>query len=145
VTTIGDVRLAVVRRNPGFTASAWHAVVASQLAPTAAGASVAVAFWLWIAWSIGSGHRWTRVAFVLFFGLNTFTLLNGLTQGSAVYAHADLAIGIVLWLVELAAVALIFQVKPAVAPSGASCSTSEVGGVGQARGSGCCEAPEDAS
>jgi hypothetical protein len=36
-----------------------------------------------------------------------------------VYARPDLAIGIVLWLVELAAVALICHVKMAVSPSGA--------------------------
>jgi hypothetical protein len=123
VTTVGDVRSAIVKSNPGYTSSTWHAVVAGQLEPTAIGAALAVGFWLWIAWSVGRGHRWARIAFVLFFGLNTFSLLNGLTQGSAVYAQADLAIGIVLWLVELAAVALIIQVKSAVAPSGASCIT----------------------
>jgi hypothetical protein len=111
VATIDDVRATVVKRNPGLTASTWHAIVAGQLTPTTVGAGLAVGFWLWIAWSIGRGHQWARIAFVLFFGLNTFSLLNGLTQGSAVYAQADLAIGVVLWLVELAAVVLIFQVK----------------------------------
>jgi hypothetical protein len=32
-----------------------------------------------------------------------------LAGGSAVYARADLAIGIVLWLVELVAVVLVFH------------------------------------
>jgi hypothetical protein len=128
VTTIGDVRSSIVKDHPGLTASAWHAVVASQLAPIAVAAGIAVGFWLWMAWSIGHGHghRWARpIAFVLFFGLNTYGLFNGLAGGSAVYAQADLAIGIVLWLVELAALALIFQVKFAAAPSGASCIPSE--------------------
>ena len=125
VATIGDVRLAVVKDDPGLTPDAWHAVVAGQLTPTAVGTGLAVGFWLWIAWSIGRGHRWARIAFLLFFGLNTLSLLNGLTHGSAVYAQADLAIAAVLWLVELAAVALIFQVKSVVSPSGASCITSE--------------------
>lgn len=121
VTTIDDVRSSVAMRNPGLTAGTWHAVVAGQLEPKAIGAGLAVGFWLWMAWSIGRGHRWARIAFVLFFGLNTWSLFDGLTQGSAVYAQADLAVGIVLWLVELAALALLFQVKSAVAPSGASC------------------------
>jgi hypothetical protein len=124
VTTIGDVRSAVVKDNPGLTVDAWHAIVASQLTPTAVGVGLSVGFWLWMAWSIGRGHRWARIAFVLFFGLNTLSLLNGLTHGSAVYARAYLAIAIVLWLVELAAVALIFRMKMAVSPSGASRSTS---------------------
>ena len=123
VVTIGDVRSTVVKDNPGLTADAWHAIVASQLTPTAVAAGLAVGFWLWIAWSIGRGHRWARIAFVLFFGLNTWSLFNGLAAGSAVYARADLAIGTVLWLVELAAVALIFRMKTAVAPAGASRNT----------------------
>jgi hypothetical protein len=119
VATIGDVRSNVVKRNPGLTAGEWHAVVAGQLEPTAVAASIAVGFWLWMAWSLGRGHRWVRIAFALFFGLNTWGLFNGLAAGSAVYARPDLAIGTVLWLVELAAVALIFRVKSAVPPTGA--------------------------
>ncbi len=114
LATIGDVRSNVVKRNPGLTEIEWHAVVAGQLEPKAVAAGIAVGFWLWMAWLIGRGHRWARIAFAIFFGLNTFGLLDGLARGSAVYARADLAIGIVLWLVELAAVALIFHVKIAV-------------------------------
>jgi hypothetical protein len=117
--TIGDVKASVVRRNPGLTAGTWHAVVAGQLEPKAVAAGLAVGFWLWMAWATGRGQRWARIAFALFFGLNTFSLLDGLTRGSAVYARADLAIGMVLWLVELAAVALLFRVKMAGSPSGA--------------------------
>ena len=121
VATLGDVRSAVVTSNPGFTAGMWHAVVAGQLVPTAVAAAIAVGFWLWMAWSIGRGHRWApRIAFALFFGFNTWGLFNGLAEGSAAYARPDLAIGIVVWLVELAAVALIFHVKMAVSQSGAS-------------------------
>jgi hypothetical protein len=125
VATIGEVRSAVVKDNPGLTANAWHAIVAGQLEPTAFGAGLLVGFWLWMAWLVGRGHRWARIVFVLFFGLNTLSLLNGLTHGSAVYTQADLAIAIVLWLVELAAVALVFQVKSAASAAGARCTTSE--------------------
>jgi hypothetical protein len=119
--TIGDVASNVATSNPGLTAGKWYALVAGQIEPKAVVAGIAVGFWLWMAWSTGRGHRRApRIAFVLFFALNTWSLLDGLSQGSAVYAHADLAIGVVLWLVELAAVALIFQVKSAVAPPGAN-------------------------
>jgi hypothetical protein len=73
-----------------------------------------------MAWSIGREHRWARIVFALFFGLNTYGLLHGLAGGSAVYARPDLAIGSVLWLVELAAVALIFHVKITGSQSGVS-------------------------
>jgi hypothetical protein len=116
LATIGDVRSNVVKRSPGLTEGEWHAVVVGQLAPVAAAAGIAVGFWLWMAWAVGRGHRWARIAFAGFFALNTVGLLRGLIQGSAVYARPDLAIGSVLWLVELAALALIFQVKPAGSP-----------------------------
>jgi hypothetical protein len=124
LATIGDVRSNIVKRNPGLTDAQWHAVVAGQLAPTAVAAGIAVGLWLWMAWAIGRGHRWTRIVFAIFFGFNAFGLFNGLIQGSAVYARPDLAIGSVLCLVELAAVARVFQVKVAGSQSGASCRTT---------------------
>jgi len=124
VATIGDVRSNVVQRNPGLTAGQWHAVVAGQLEPTAVAAGLAVGFWLWMAWSIGRGQRWARIAFALFFALNTWGLVTGLAGGSAVYARPDVAVGIALWLVELAAVALLVPMKMAGSPPGASRITS---------------------
>jgi hypothetical protein len=124
VVTIGDVRSNVVNRNPGLTEAQWQAVVAGQLAPVAVAAGIAVGFWLWMAWAVGRGHRWARIAFAGFFALNTVGLLHGLIRGSAVYARPDLAIGSVLWLVELVAVVLIFRVKLVGSPPGASRITS---------------------
>ena len=117
LVTIGDVRSHVANRNPGLTEGEWHAIVAGQLEPVAVAAGIAVGFWLWMAWAIGRGHRWARIAFASFFTLNSVGLLHGLIQGSALYARPDLAIGSVLWLVELAAVALIFHMKPAGSPA----------------------------
>jgi hypothetical protein len=119
LVTVGDVRSSVVGRNPDLTEGQWHAIVVGQLVPTAVAAGMAVGFWLWMAWAIGRGHRWAPTLLVLFFGLNVFGLLNGLVHGSAVYARPDLAIGIVLCLVELAAVAVSFRVKLAGSPPGA--------------------------
>ena len=123
LVTIGDVRSNVATRNPGLTEGEWHAIVAGQLEPVAVAAGIAVGFWLWMAWGIGRGHRWARIAFAGFFTLNSVGLLHGLIQGSAVYAPLDLAIGSVLWLVELAAVAYLFHMRLAGSPSGASRTT----------------------
>lgn len=67
VATIGDIRANVVKRYPGLTAGQWHAVVAGQLEPLAVTAALAVGFWLWMAWAIGHGQRWPRIAFAIFF------------------------------------------------------------------------------
>jgi hypothetical protein len=111
LATIADVRASVLRGDPRLTDGEWHAAVAGHIAPTAMAAAIAVGFWLWMAWSIGRGHRWPRIAFAIFFGLNTMSLVNGLAGGSAVYARQDLVAGTVLWLVELAAVILLFRMK----------------------------------
>jgi hypothetical protein len=110
LATIGDVRANLAHRNQAPTDIEWHAVVAGQLEPTAVAAGVAVGFWLWMAWALGRRHSWARIAFAIFFGVNTFSLLDGLAHGSAMYARVDLVIGIALWLVELAAVTLLIAV-----------------------------------
>ena len=107
VATAGEVRASIAARNSGLTDVAWHAILAGQLRPMAVAAGLAVGFWLWMAWAVGRRRRWAPIALVVFFGLTTLSLLDGLAEGSAVYARADLAIGICLWLVELAAVARV--------------------------------------
>jgi hypothetical protein len=109
LATSGRVRSSVAQRSPEYTQAQWEAIVAGKLAPTAVAACIAAAFWLWMAWANGRGQRWARILFALFFGVNAFGLGDGLAGGSAVYARADLAVGTVLCLVHLVAVALLFD------------------------------------
>jgi ABC-type multidrug transport system fused ATPase/permease subunit len=108
VATRGDVKARILVRDPGYTRVEWHAEVTRAFEPLVIAAGLAVGFWLWMAWANGRGYRWARVLFALFFCVNTYSLLHGLAGGSALYARADLAAGTVLWLVEVAAVALVF-------------------------------------
>ena len=107
--TLGEVRANLLRRHPGFTPAEWHAVLGGELEPLVVTAGIGVLFWLWIAWANGRRQRWARTAFALFFALDVYGLISGLAKGSAVYAPVDLALGITLCLVQLAAVGLIFQ------------------------------------
>jgi hypothetical protein len=84
LVTLDDVRSNIIRRNPGLTAAQWHAIVAGDIQPTVVAAGIAVGFWLWMAWAIGRGHRWTRIVFALFFAVDAVDLLDGLAEGSAV-------------------------------------------------------------
>ncbi len=118
LVTIGDIKASLVARIPGFAEADWRAVVAGRIAPIIVAAGLAIGFWLWMAWSTGRGHRWSPFAFAVFFALNTYSLITGLVQGSAVFARADLSIAIVLWLFELAAVALIFRRRVVVSRAG---------------------------
>lgn len=102
--TEGQVKANIVARNPRYTAAQWHAEVGGSLAPLAIAATAFVVIWLWMAWANGRGRRWAKVVFGLLFAETTLSLLHGLSGGSATYAAKDLVAGVVLWLVELAAV-----------------------------------------
>jgi hypothetical protein len=107
LASLGQVRSSIVDSDPGLTAAAWNAVVAGQIDPLVISAGIAVLFWLCVAWAYGRGKRWPGIVFAMFFAANTWSLLGGLSRGSAVYAQADLAIATVLWLVELAVLVLV--------------------------------------
>jgi hypothetical protein len=125
LSTVADLKSNVLTTSPGLTEGEWHAIVIGQLAPLEVAAILSVGFWLWMAWSVGRGQLWARIVFALFFALNISSLLNGLVHGSAVYARPDLAVAIVLCLVELASVIVIFRLKIAPSPSGTSRTIAE--------------------
>lgn len=109
LATLGSLKSAIAQSSPGFTAAHWHAIVLAHIVPDEVAASIAIGLWLWMAWANGRGRGWARVVFTVFFGLSSLSLLSALAQGAAVYATADLITGIALWLIELAALMLIFN------------------------------------
>jgi hypothetical protein len=82
LATTGDVAANLVGRNPGYPDAHWQAVVEGEVEGVALAAGIAVACWLGLAWAIGRGHRWARIAFAIFFGVNVMSLLDGLAKGS---------------------------------------------------------------
>jgi hypothetical protein len=109
VVTMGQVRFAIVARDPTYTDAQWHAEVAESLRPLVAAAVVAAGLCWSLAWAQSKGYPWARSAFSLFFGVTTYSLCNGLVHGSGSYARADLVAGVLLWLVQLVAVVLLFH------------------------------------
>ncbi len=65
--------------------------------------------WLWMASAHGRGCCWAKIVYAMFCGVQALCLIEGLAGGSAVYARADVALGIALCLVQLAAVVLVFH------------------------------------
>ena len=66
-------------------------------------------FWLWMAWANGRGRGWVKIVFAMFCGVQALCFIEGLAGGSAVYTRADVALGIALCRVQLAAVVLVFH------------------------------------
>jgi hypothetical protein len=113
VATMGAVRANTLSQNPGFTGHQWHATVMARIEPNVIGGVVAVGFWLGLAWSIGRGHRWPKIALPLFFAINLFGLVEGVLHDSAATSRPDLAMAFVLCLVELVSVILVLRAKAA--------------------------------
>jgi hypothetical protein len=107
VGTAGAVRASMLASDPGFTAGQWHAQLADSVDPLVVSAGFTVVVLVWLAWCSGRGRRWARALFVVNFALTTCSLLHGLAGGSATYAPVDLAVGTVLWLMELATLGVI--------------------------------------
>jgi hypothetical protein len=109
LATMGDIRSAILARDPRYTAAQWHAEVLGALVPLVVTAVLAVGFWAWAAWTTGRGHRRARLPFAAFFGLNTYGLINGLAEGSATYAGPALVAAVALWCVQVAVVVLMVR------------------------------------
>ncbi len=109
LATLGDVRSSVLAWNPDYTEAQWRAEVAGQFEPLVVAAAIGAVLWLGMAWANGRGHRWAKFAVALLLGLNALSLIQGLAGGSALYARDDVAAGITLCLIQLAAVVLAFQ------------------------------------
>jgi hypothetical protein len=107
VGTTGAVRASMLAANPGYTAAQWRAQLAGSVDPLVVSAGLTVIVLVWLAWCSGRGRRWARALFAVNFALTTCSLLRGLAGGSATYAPVDLAVGTVLWLMELATLGVI--------------------------------------
>jgi hypothetical protein len=107
--TLGGLRSAILKGNPQFTVAQWHAVLRAHVLPLEIGAPIAAGLLLWTAWANGRGHSWGRIVFAALFGINTVSLISAIAQHSATYAPADLAAGVILWLVALATLLLVLN------------------------------------
>jgi hypothetical protein len=103
VATSGTVEAYVHRTAP----AAGHATALSLTEDKITG-PIAVVLLLWLAWAAGRRHDWARVVFLICFGVATLSILAALAAGAAVAAPADFAGGVLVWLLQLAAVLLIF-------------------------------------
>jgi len=101
--TSGAVRAAVAARYP----AAVQAATVHQIA-VLIGAPFAIGIWLWLAWANGKGQDWARVLSAACFGLITLSVLFSLAQDAAIFAPADLAVGVIEWAIGLTSVVLIF-------------------------------------
>jgi len=106
LVTRASLKSAILKRHPGYTSAQLHTAEFARTIPLIIGALIAIGLWLWMAWANGNGRNWARVVSAVFFGINTLDLL--LSFG-LVHAVATTIVGLLIWLVGLAAIILIFR------------------------------------
>ena len=107
MTTLSATRSAILKRNPGYTATQLNNAEHLQIGLFIAGGLIGAALWLWMAQSCRAGKSWARVVSTVFFGIDTLSVLVGATavQGgglSRIY-------GFIVWAIGLIAIILLWQ------------------------------------
>ena len=107
MTTLSATRSAILKRNPGYTATQLNNAEHLQIGLFIAGGLIGAALWLWMAQSCRAGKGWARVVSTVFFGIDTVSVLVGVAgvQGgglSRIY-------GILVWVIGLIAIVLLWQ------------------------------------
>ncbi|HEY1619184.1 MAG TPA: hypothetical protein VGG25_16300 [Streptosporangiaceae bacterium] len=103
--TKGSYKNALMKAHPGYTTAQLHTAESARAIPLVIGAVIAIALWLWMAWAVRKGQNWARILCAVFFGINTLSLL---ASAVVVRAAPTLIVGIVIWLIGLAAIVLMF-------------------------------------
>jgi hypothetical protein len=107
MTTLSATRSAILKRNPGYTATQLNNAEHLQIGLFIAGGLIGAALWLWMAQSCRAGKGWARVVSTVFFGIDTLSVVVGTAavQGgglSRIY-------GILVWVIGLIAIIFLWQ------------------------------------
>jgi hypothetical protein len=106
VVTVGSLRSAIFKAHPDYTTAQLHTAEAARTLPLVVGAAITIGLWLWMARANRSGRSWARAISATFFGINTLDLV---VSFFLVHGAATPIMSLAIWLVGLAAIALIFS------------------------------------
>jgi hypothetical protein len=102
----GSIKAAFGHAYPAATAGQWHAV-SIHLTGDLIAAPVVTVLWLFLAWSTGRGHEYSRVLFVFLYILLTVGLLVLLANDAVRVSPAGVAIDAASCTIGLATLVLI--------------------------------------
>jgi hypothetical protein len=108
VATAGSVRSAYARKYPPGAATAVYHAVNAHLASDQVKAAISMGVLLLLAWALVRGRNLARFAFAVYFGLDWLALYQASRQSAMANAPVDMAAGIALWVIALAAGVLLF-------------------------------------
>jgi hypothetical protein len=108
--TRGSLKASLLKNHPDYTAAQLHTAETTRTVGLVIGAVIAIGLWIWMAQANGRGLSWARVLSAVFFGISTLSLLGSLFLARSA---GSLIIGVVIWLVGLAAIILLFRKESA--------------------------------
>jgi hypothetical protein len=106
VTSRSAIQTAVRKADPHYTQAQVNTAVNSAIAIAIIGGVIGIGLWLWIAQMSRSGRNWARITGTVFFGIDTILQILGLAQPGAAGSRV---LGLIIWLVGLAAVVLLWR------------------------------------
>ena len=108
LATQSGIKADLIARYPAYAHAIGHAVNVQVTLDEVVG-PIVIAVWLWLAWMSSKGKQRGRVAFAVFFGLTSLSVLYALSEGSLVYAPAAMSVGLGTWALAAAVIMLIFN------------------------------------
>lgn len=104
--TRGNLKSAILKNHPHYTAAQLHTAEISRTGALIIGALIAIGLWIWMAQANSRGLSWARILSAVFFGISTLSLILSLAIAHSV---GTLIVGVIIWLVGLAAIILLFS------------------------------------
>jgi hypothetical protein len=106
LTSVGTLRSAIEKNNPGFSTSKVNAGVHLFIASLVVGGLIGIGLWIWMAFMNKAGKNWARIMGTIFFGIDTIGLVTNFVQAGVA---VSLIITVIIWLIGLGAVILLWR------------------------------------
>jgi hypothetical protein len=106
VATRGSFKSAILRNHPLYSAAQVHHAEIARTVPLVVGALIAIGLWIWMAQANGRGLSWARTLSAVLFGISTLGLVGSIFIARS---GASLTLGVIIWLVGLAAIVLLYR------------------------------------
>lgn len=104
--TVGDVRSALHTARPGLTPAELHTAVVTYVVAGVISDAIAIGLWIWMALANRAGKSWARIGATALLGIDTILLAVGVGRGASLVSTL---VSFVIWVVGLAAVALLWR------------------------------------
>jgi hypothetical protein len=105
IASFHGLRATLAKADPKLTRSELTAAVSAARVEIVVVGLIGAALWLWIAWKVRAGRNWARVTGTVFWVIDTLDLFVNLSRS----AGGSLFLGLLVWLVGLAAVVFLWR------------------------------------